>query len=83
MNHNDNPRKEYQTPANIVSDEKLDHETKMELLERWKADLQSMKDANAEGSEENPDSAKREGNLSDEMLLVNKAIETLQDKANN
>lgn len=83
MNHNDNPRKEYQTPANIVSDERLDHETKMELLESWKADLQSMKDANSEGSEEDPDSAKREESLSDEMLLVNKAIETLQDKANN
>ncbi|HEY9091842.1 hypothetical protein [Parasphingorhabdus sp.] len=81
MNRSDNPRKKYQTPANIVSDKGLDHDTKLELLESWQSDLQHMMDS--EWSKDDTTSDKREESLADEMLLVSKAIETLRDKANS
>lgn len=76
------PRKEYQTPANILSDENLDHDTKLELLESWQSDINHMLNSESEGmSSEDPISAEREAKLADEALLVSKAIETLHDKA--
>ena len=77
-----NPRAKYKTPANIVSDNDLDHDTKLELLESWKSDVDHMLDSESEGmSAEDPISAEREAKLANEALLVSKAIDALRDKA--
>ena len=75
------PRRKYQIPANILSDNDLDHDTKLQLLESWQTDINHMLESESEGmSAEDPISAEREAKLANEALLISKAIETLRDK---
>lgn len=78
-----NPRGKYQHPSNILSDNSLDHDSKLELLRSWQSDVNHMLESESEGmGAEDPMSAEHESGLADEARQLSKAIETLEDEAN-
>ena len=74
-----NPRETYKTPANILTDETLNHEQKVKLLESWKNDVDSRLSAQAEGmGQAEPISAENEADLADEERLLDEALRELE-----
>ncbi|HEY9091935.1 hypothetical protein [Parasphingorhabdus sp.] len=77
-----NPRGKYGNPSEILNDNSLDHDTKLELLQSWQSDVDHMLESESEGmGAEDPMSAERESSLAEEAQQVSKALETLLDKA--
>lgn len=76
----DNPRQTYQTPANILTDAKLNREQKVKLLKSWKNDVDSRLEAQAEGmGQSDPMSAENEADLADEEQLLDEALRELKE----
>jgi len=76
----DHPRETYQTPANVVSDNNLNRQQKIDILQYWKADVEARLRAQSEGmGGSNPISAEKEAGLADEERLANQAIADLKE----
>ncbi len=75
------PRETYQTPADVVSDNNLSRQQKIDILQYWKADVEARLRAQSEGmGGSNPISAEKEAGLADEESLANQAIADLKEK---
>ena len=76
----DHPRETYQTPANVVSDDDLSSEQKIDILQYWKTDIDARLRAQGEGmGGSDRISAEQEAGLADEMRLLNQAIAGLEE----
>ena len=76
----DNPRETYQSPANVLTDEKLSRKQKITLLESWKIDITARLEAEAEGMGQTElMSVKKGANLADEHRLLDKALSELEE----
>lgn len=71
----DHPRQVYQTPGNVLADEKLTKAQKIELLEYWELDLEAKLRAESEGMGAPPeDGGENEAKLAEEQRKVSKAL---------
>ncbi|GJL96255.1 MAG: hypothetical protein DHS20C06_00720 [Hyphobacterium sp.] len=60
----------YKTPSELVSDENLSKDEKIEMLEHWREDEKALKRATEEGMH---------GGVRPELKLVQKALEELRN----
>lgn len=72
------PRRHYDTPEQLASDEHVEADEKRALLIEWKQDLEQRIEAEAEGmSASDPISSERESKLAAELKSVTKALDQL------
>ena len=77
-----NPRKHFDTPADLLADPGLADSEKQALLTDWDLELDSRLNAESEGmSASDPISAKREARLADEARKVKSALTEVTGKA--
>lgn len=75
----DHPRETYQTPGNVLNDNKLSKQQKIAILRYWKEDIVSRLEAEGEGmARYSPISAEKEAALADEESAVNRTIAELE-----
>lgn len=76
-----NPRKHFDTPADLLADPDLDDSEKQALLTDWDSELDGRLNAESEGmSASDPISAKREARLADEARTVKTALTQVAGK---
>lgn len=76
----DHPRQTYQTPANVVTDDNLSRQQKLDILHYWKEDVEARLRAESEGmGQSEPMSARQESTLAEEQQLVSQAIADVEN----
>jgi hypothetical protein len=76
------PQGDFKTPSQIAEHPGLTNDQKMELLGKWKYDLERQLESESEGmSASDPIGARTGGDLSEQLRLLTNAMNSVEDNS--